>query len=94
MATNQTPATAAALKADIERLRAQIASLQALTADRQTQFRAAFDRDGAEQLLAELLRMTADMMSAREMVAQLESELTALRRSRLSRPWWWRMLGG
>ena len=44
--------------------------------------------------MAELLRMTADLMAAREAAAQLEGELTALRSLRFSRPWWLRMLWG
>ena len=87
-------ATATALKAEIEMLQAEIAKLEALVAGHQTEFRAALERDRAEQLMAELLRMTADLMSAREAVARLEGELTALRSLRSSRPWWWRMLAG
>jgi predicted RNase H-like nuclease (RuvC/YqgF family) len=92
MVTDQHPATAAALKGKIEMLRAEIAKLEALVASRQTEFRAVVDRDRAEQLMAELLRITADLMSARESATRLEGELTALRALRLSRSWWWRML--
>jgi hypothetical protein len=94
MAIDQCPATAAALKGQIERLRAEIEKLEVLAADRQTEFRAALDRDRAEQLMADLLRMTADLMSTRESAARLEDELTNLRRQRFLRPWWWRMLVG
>ena len=78
----------------IERLRAEIEKLEVLAANRQTEFRAALDRDRAEQLMADLLRMTADLMSTRESAARLEDELTNLRRQRFLRPWWWRMLVG
>ena len=44
--------------------------------------------------LADLLRMTADLMSARESAARLKDELASLRTRRFFRPWWWRMLGG
>ena len=93
MAMDQSPPTAAALKGQIERLRAEIEKLEVLAANRQTEFRAALDRDRAEQLMADLLRMTADLMSTRESAARLEDELTNLRRQRFLRPWW-RMLVG
>jgi hypothetical protein len=38
--------------------------------------------------------MTAELMSAREKAARLETELATLRAVRSSRPWWWRMLAG
>ena len=87
-------ATATAIKAEIEMLQARIANLEAVVASRQAAFWAVSEREQAERLLAELLRMTADLMSAREAAARLEGELTALRHRRASRPWWWRMLAG
>ena len=87
-------ATATAIKAEIEMLQAEIAKLEAVVASRQTGFWAVSERVQAERLLAELLRMTADLMAAREAAARLEGELTALRHQRSSRPWWWRMLAG
>ena len=94
-AAGEQPTTATALKAKIEVLQIEIAKLEALMADHQTEFRAAhIERDQAEQRLAELLRMTADLMSAREAVARLVDELSALRSSRSLRPWWWRILAG
>ncbi|MGE0737483.1 MAG: hypothetical protein AB7P50_22320 [Alphaproteobacteria bacterium] len=75
-------------------LQAKIAELEGLVADRRTAFHAAGERDRAERLLAELLRMTADLMSAREASARLADELSALRSQRYWRPWWWRMLTG
>jgi hypothetical protein len=87
-------ATATALKAEIEMLQAEIANVEALMASHQTEFRVALERDRAEQLMAELLRMTADLMSAREAAARIKGELAALRSLRSSRPWWCRMLTG
>ena len=48
--------------------------------------RADFERERcrADKLMAELLGMTADAMSAKETAARLEGELSALR----SRTWW------
>lgn len=86
--------TAATLKAEIENLQSQITEIERLVADCRRTFRAAGERDCAERLLAELLRMTADLMSAREASARLEGELTALRAQRNRRPWWWRILSG
>ena len=94
MAIDECPATATALKRQIERLRTEISKLEVLTTNRQAEFRAAFNGDEAEQLMAALLRMTADLMSARDSAARREDELADLRRQRLLRPWWWRMLGG
>jgi hypothetical protein len=75
-------------------LEAGIARLETLMTSHQSEFRAEIDRDRVEQLMAELLRMTADLMSAREAVARLKGELTALRSWRSSHPWWLRMLTG
>ena len=94
-ATGEQPMTATALKAKIEVLQAEIAKLEARMADHQAAFRAApIERDQAERRLADLLRMTADLMSAREAVSGLVGELSALRSVRSLRPWWWRMLAG
>jgi len=57
------------------------------TPERATDYRADFERERAERLMAELLRAKADLLAARATAAQLEGELTALR-SRL----WWRRL--
>jgi hypothetical protein len=86
--------TAATLKAEIEMLQAKVAELEAMVADRRTAFHAAAERGRAERLLADLLRMTAELMSAREASARLEGELEALRSQRIQRPWWWRILTG
>jgi predicted RNase H-like nuclease (RuvC/YqgF family) len=94
-AAGEQPTTATALKAKIELLHVEIAKLEALIADQQTEFRAVhIGRDQAERRLADLLRMTADLMSAREAVARLSGELSALRSIRSLRPWWWRLLAG
>ena len=87
-------ATATAIKANIERLQEEIAKLETLMASQQIEFQAALERDRAEQLMARLVRMTADLMSAREAAARLKDELIALRSLQSSRPWWWRMLTG
>jgi predicted RNase H-like nuclease (RuvC/YqgF family) len=71
--------TATSLKAEIEMVQTEIARLETLMAGHQSEFRAELDHERVEQLMAELLRMTADLMSAREAVAQLKGELTALR---------------
>jgi hypothetical protein len=94
MAIDEPPATATALKLKIETIKTDIANLEAIVVARQTEFRAVLDGGRAEQLMADLLRMTADLMSARESAARLEGELAALRARRFSRPWWWRMVGG
>ena len=94
MTNDEYPATAAALKCQIERLRAETAKLEVLLAYRQAEFRVTFDGEGAERVMADLLRMTADLMSARDSAARLEDALIDLRRRRFLRPWWWRMLGG
>jgi predicted nucleic acid-binding Zn-ribbon protein len=86
--------TATSLKAEIEMLQVEITRLETLMASHQSEFPAALNRDQMEQLMAELLRITADLMSAREAVARLKGELTALRSLRSSRPWLLRMLTG
>ena len=52
------------------RLQAKITRLEAIVAGPQTEFRC--ERHLAEQLMTELLRMTANLMSAREAAARLE----------------------
>ena len=86
------PATAMVIKSEMDKLRAHIGALQMLIASRQAQFRQTHDRDRGEAVMADLLQLTADLMSAREAVTRLEGDLRALRAMRLSRPWWWRML--
>ena len=94
-ATSRQSTTATALKASIEVLQSEIAKLEGLISSHQTEFRATIvERDRAEHLMAELLRMTADLMSAQEAVTRLVGELSALRSMRSLRPWWCRMLAG
>jgi hypothetical protein len=88
------PRTASALKAKIDLLQAEIGKLEALVVGHQAEFRAAVERHRAERLMADLLRMTADLMSALDAAARLEAELATLRSLRRSRPWWCRMLAG
>ena len=66
--------------------------LEALVATRQEEFRATLERDRAEHLMAELLRMAAELMSAKETFSRLEGELNDLRAQRSERSWWQRML--
>src|SRR5262245_8064960 len=93
-ATGAPQVTATALKAQIEMLHAEIVKLEALMAACQRDFQAADNRDRAAHVMSELLRMTADLMSAQEATTRLEGELTALRVFRSSRPWWLRTLAG
>src|SRR5262249_6517014 len=90
--SGQHRATATALKTQLETLQAEIAKLETLMASRQIEYRAAAERDRAEEIMVGLLRMTADLMSARERAARLNDDLTALRSRRSERPWWWRMM--
>jgi hypothetical protein len=80
------PTTATAIKARMRLAQVEIANLETLMAQRQAEFRATHERERAERLMAELLRLTADLMSARDAAAQLEGELGALRALRAARP--------
>lgn len=91
---NRRKATASSLKAELETLRTEIAKLETMVAGRQMEARATLDREQMERHLAELLQMTADLMSAQATAARLEGELTVLRSMRALRPWWLRMLNG
>jgi hypothetical protein len=74
------------LKAEVERLQAAIIRLEALAAGHRADFER--ERDRSERLMAELLEVVTDRMSAREKAARLEGELAAKRR------WsWWRRAG-
>lgn len=87
--------TATTIKTKIGMLQMEIAKLEAHVAGHQAEFRAALvEPDRAQQLMAELLRMMADLMAAREAESRLERELMALRSLRFARPWWLRMLAG
>jgi hypothetical protein len=91
-AADSRPTTATAIKAQIRLVQVEIANLETLVAQRQAEFRATHEREQAERLMAELLRLTADLMSARDTAGRLEGELGALRALRALRPWWWRVL--
>ena len=88
------PLTATTIKAKIALIQAQIARLETLRAVHQTEFQTAQEPDRPEHLIAEMLRITADLMSAQETSARLECELAALRSKRSQRPWWWRIFAG
>ena len=85
-APNARPTTATAIKAQFRLVQVEIANLETLVAQRQAEFRAAHEREQAERLMAELLRLTADLMSARDAAARLEGDLGALRALRALRP--------
>jgi hypothetical protein len=78
-------AVIAPLKAQVEALQAELAKVEAVAGGHRVDFER--ERDRADKLMAELLRMTADAMGAKEAAARLEGELSALR----SRPWWRRI---
>lgn len=78
-------AGAAALKAKVEALQAELAKLEATAGGHRADFER--ERDRADKLMAELLRMTADAMAAKETAARLDGELAALK----ARPWWRRL---
>jgi hypothetical protein len=79
-------------RADFDSLRARLAELEELVrraeaiAARQ---RADYERERerAEQFAAEIVRVFADLIGAKEKAARLEGEIAALR----ARPWWLRL---
>lgn len=84
----------AALKARIEALQAELvemeeenATLRAVADERREDF--VRERDRADKLMAELLKATSDLMSAKEAAARLDGELATLK----VRPWWRRLTG-
>ena len=79
-------AVAVALKAKIEALEAELAKLETTAGGHRADFER--ERDRAETLMAELLRMMADAMAAKETAARLDGELAALK----ARPWWRRLV--
>jgi hypothetical protein len=81
-------AVAAALKARIETLEAELARLEAAAAVHRADFER--ERDRCERLMAEVLKTTADLMAAREAAARFAIELAALQ---AARPWWRRLAG-
>src|SRR4029077_12103722 len=70
------------LKAKIETLQAELAKLEAMAGGHRADFE--WERDPKHKLMAEVLKMIAITMSAKETTARLEGELAALK----ARPWW------
>jgi hypothetical protein len=77
----------AALKAQITELEDEIAKLEVVAGGHRADFER--ERDRVCQLMTEVLRATAALMTAKEKAARIEGELTALR----SQPWWKRIAG-
>jgi DNA repair exonuclease SbcCD ATPase subunit len=67
----------ALLTARIEALQAEIARLEAGTADHRADFER--ERERADRLAVELLQASAETMAAKEVTARLEGEVAALR---------------
>ena len=67
----------ARLKASIELLQTELAKVEALASGHRADFER--ERERADALLAELLKMTADAMAAKEAAARLEGSLAPLR---------------
>jgi len=90
-ATGRSPddhrAAAAALKARIETLEAELAKLEAAAAGHRADFER--ERERCDRLVAEVLKTTADLLAAREAAARLAGELEAFQ----ARPWWRRLAG-
>jgi hypothetical protein len=77
----------ATLTARIETLEAEFTKVEAAAAVHRADFER--ERDRCDRLMAEMLRMTADMMAAREAAAGLAGEFEAFK----ARPWWRRLAG-
>src|SRR5262245_7352069 len=65
------------LKAKIEMLEAELAKLETTAAGHRADFER--ERDRADRLMTEMLKATAELMTAREVTARLEGEVAALR---------------
>jgi hypothetical protein len=86
--------TVAILTARIEVLQAQLAMLEESSRGQREDYVRECER--ADRLVTELIKMTSDMMEAKETAAKLEGELAALRSTPKREPltWWrWRMTG-
>jgi hypothetical protein len=68
-------------------LQLEISRLEALASAHRNDFE--HQRDRNDRIMAELLKLTSDLMAAKEMAARLDGELSAIR----ARPWWRRMTG-
>jgi hypothetical protein len=77
----------ATLVARIETLEADFAKVEAAAALHRADFER--ERERCEQLMAEVLEGTAELMAAREAAARIAGELAALQ----ARPWWRRLAG-
>ena len=77
----------ATLTARIETLEAEFTKVEAAAAVHRADFER--ERDRCDRLMAEMLKMTADMMAAREAAARLAGEFEAFK----ARPWWRRLAG-
>jgi hypothetical protein len=80
-------------RVDVDALRARLAELEALVTKAEAiaaRHRADYERERerAERHAAEITRMFADFVAAKERAARLEGELAALR----ARPWWRRLV--
>jgi len=75
------------LKAKIEMLEAELAKLETTAAGHRADFER--ERDRADRLMTEMLKATAELMTAREVTARLEGEVAALRPKPMT---WWRWL--
>jgi hypothetical protein len=71
------PGNIALLATKTEALKAEIAGLEARTADHRAGFEC--QRERADRLAVELLQVTAETMAAKELTARLEGEVAALR---------------
>jgi hypothetical protein len=80
-------AVAAALKARIETLEAELARLEVAAAGHRADFER--ERERCDQLMAEMLKRTTDLMAAREAAPRLAGEVAAFK----ARPWWRRLAG-
>ena len=80
-------AVVATLKARVETLEAELARLETAAAGHRADFER--ERERCDQLIAETLKTTADLMAAREAAARLAGELAAFQ----ARPWWRRLAG-
>jgi cell division protein FtsB len=79
-------------RADLDVLRARVAELEEMVRNLEAiaaRHRADYERERerAEQLVAEIVSMFADLVAAKEKAARLEAENAALR----ARPWWLRL---
>ena len=74
-----------ALQARVDELEELLRRAEAMAARQRVDYER--ERERAEQLAKELLRMFADLMAAKERAARLEIEIAALR----ARPWWLRL---